>query len=254
MTPLSMAEVPMGAAVRPVCRGWSAEKPDTVVRQFSALRPDSTGTATAIACAGLRKDYGGGHGVFYLDLVVRRGGVFGFIGPNGAGRTTTIRLLMDLVRPHGGTATLLGLDSRRESVAVKRRVGYLPGELVSFPGVSAGYVVGLLAGLRGGIDSAWITALAQRFDLDLGRRYETPRAMRITTLAVFVAASYLLVCLVPLLGRPDWVDRTTIFGAYGEPYLELPAASGLAVLAAIAAGGGLLAAALAQRSPKAAPG
>jgi putative exporter of polyketide antibiotics len=74
----------------------------------------------------------------------------------------------------------------------------------------------------------------------------------VAALAVFVAASYLLVYLVPLFAWPDWVNRTTIFGAYGNPYLELPTASGLTLLAGIAAGGGLLAAALAQRSPKAA--
>jgi ABC-type multidrug transport system ATPase subunit len=386
-----------------------------MVRQRSRPRLDPDGTASAVMCADWTKDYGSGHGVFDLDLAVREGETFGFIGSNGADR---------------GSATVLGLASRRDSVAVKRRVGYLPGELVPFPGVTAGYVIGLLAGVRGGVGPARITALAQRFDLDPGRRYETLshgnkqkvgliqafmhrpdvvildeptlgvdplmqrefrrlvqetaaggatvflsphvlseveavcdrigliragrlervgslnelRAVRVhrvearftgrlcaadvahvpgspscasrTTcsparyraawrrcwtccpprtpsswtatrcrwmrcssgaagrpsrplvadtvrahrwgivavaiLAVFVAASYLLVYLVPLFARPDWLNRTTIFGAYGNPYLERPTASGLALPAAIAAGGGLLAAALAQRSPKAA--
>src|SRR5512144_228735 len=104
----------------------------------------------AVRCRGLTKDYGAGHGVFDVNLTVRRGETFGFIGPNGAGKTTTIRLLMDLIRPDRGTATLLGMDSRRDSLEIKRRVGFLPGELVQFPGVTAGYVIGLLAGLRGG--------------------------------------------------------------------------------------------------------
>ena len=65
-----------------------------------------------------------------------RGEVFGFVGPNGAGKTTTIRLLMDLIRPDRGTASILGLDSRRDSREIKRRVGYLPGELPAFPGVT----------------------------------------------------------------------------------------------------------------------
>ena len=56
----------------------------------------------AISCAGLTKDFGEGHGLFDLDLQVRRGEVFGFIGANGAGKTTTIRLLMDLIRPDRG--------------------------------------------------------------------------------------------------------------------------------------------------------
>lgn len=69
---------------------------------------------------------------------------------------------------------------------------------------------------------------------------------------MFVAASYLTLYLVPLFAWPDWVNRTTIFGAYGNPYLELPAASGLVDRAATAAVGGLLAAVVAAHSPKAA--
>jgi ABC-2 type transport system permease protein len=74
----------------------------------------------------------------------------------------------------------------------------------------------------------------------------------VAALTVFVAASYLLLYLVPLFAWPDWVNRTTIFGAYGNPYLELPTTSGLIVLAALAVGGGLLAAAVARHAPKAA--
>src|SRR5262245_47221906 len=79
----------------------------------------------AIVCSGLTKDYGQGHGIFALDLAIDRGETFGFIGPNGAGKTTTIRLLMDLIRPTRGRAAVLGLDTARDSLAVKRRVGYL---------------------------------------------------------------------------------------------------------------------------------
>jgi ABC-2 type transport system permease protein len=74
----------------------------------------------------------------------------------------------------------------------------------------------------------------------------------VAALALFVAGSYLLVYLVPLFAWPDWVNRTTIFGAYGNPYLDLPAASGLILLTVLAAGGGVLAAFVADRSAKAA--
>jgi ABC-2 type transport system ATP-binding protein len=181
-----------------------------MVRQLSTPRPVPAGTAAAVECAGLTKDYGAGHGVFDLGLTVRRGEVFGFIGPNGAGKTTTIRLLMDLIRPDRGTATLLGLDSRRDSVAVKRRVGYLPGELVSFPGVRAGYVIGLLAGLRGGVDPAAITALAQRFDLDLGRRYETlshGNKQKVGLIQAFMHRPDLVILDEPTLGLDPLMQR-----------------------------------------------
>ena len=181
-----------------------------MVGQRSIFPVDSAGAATAVTCARLTKDYGGGHGVFDLDLTVRRGETFGFIGPNGAGKTTTIRLLMDLIRPDRGTATLLGLDSRHDSVAVKRRVGYLPGELVSFPGVTAGYVIGLLAGLRGRVEPARITALAERFELDLGRRYETlshGNKQKVGLIQAFMHRPDLVILDEPTLGLDPLMQR-----------------------------------------------
>lgn len=163
-----------------------------------------------IVCSGLTKDYGQGQGVFDLDLSVRRGEIFGFVGPNGAGKTTTIRLLMDLVRPDRGLATVLGLDARRDSLAVKRRVGYLPGELPQFPGVSAGYVIGLLAGLRGGVDRARIAALADRLQLDLRRRYEKlshGNKQKVHLIQAFMHAPELLILDEPTLGLDPLMQR-----------------------------------------------
>jgi ABC-2 type transport system ATP-binding protein len=166
--------------------------------------------ARAVRTVGLTKDYGLGHGVFDLDLDVPRGEVFGFIGPNGAGKTTTIRLLMDLIRPDRGTAEVLGLHSRRDSIEIKRRVGYLPGELPRFPGVTAGHVVGLLAGLRGGVDPARIEALASRFELDLGRRYEDlshGNKQKVGLVQAFMHEPELLVLDEPTLGLDPLMQR-----------------------------------------------
>jgi len=86
--------------------------------------------APAIETFSLAKRYPGGVlALDGLDLRVERGEVFGFLGPNGAGKSTTIRLLVDLIRPTAGRAALLGLDTRRSSVAARRGVGYLPGDL-----------------------------------------------------------------------------------------------------------------------------
>src|SRR4051812_17985110 len=62
-----------------------------------------------------------------LDITVREGEIFGFLGPNGAGKSTMIRLLLGYLHPTAGTGRLLGLDIVRDSVAIRRRVGYLPG-------------------------------------------------------------------------------------------------------------------------------
>jgi ABC-2 type transport system ATP-binding protein len=174
-----------------------------------ALMDVDRGTA-AVVCRGLTKDYGQGHGVFDLDLSIPRGEVFGFVGPNGAGKTTTIRLLMDLVRPDLGTATLLGLDSRRNSREVKRRVGYLPGELPQYPGVSAGYVVGLLAGLRGDVDASRIAELAERLDLDLGQRYQSlshGNKQKVLLVEAFMHDPEVLILDEPTLGLDPLMQR-----------------------------------------------
>ena len=133
-------------------------------------RPNA-GLARAIDARGLTKDFGSGRGVFDVDLAVERGETFGFIGPNGAGKTTTIRLVMDLLRPDRGSARVLGHDTLRESLAVKRLVGYLPGELAQYGSLRAGEIIELLASLRGGVAPERIQALTTRFDLDLDRKY-----------------------------------------------------------------------------------
>src|SRR5512139_1533287 len=165
---------------------------------------------SAIVCAGLTKDYGHGRGLFDLDLEVHAGEIFGFIGPNGAGKTTTIRLLMDLVRPDRGSARLLGLDARRDSLEIKRRVGYLPGELPRFPGVSAGHVVGLLAGLRGGVDPEYVNALAERLELDLRQKYDKlshGNKQKVGLVQAFMHLPELLILDEPTLGLDPLMQR-----------------------------------------------
>ena len=167
-------------------------------------------TSPAIECRAITKNYGSGRGVFDLDLEVRRGEVFGFIGPNGAGKTTTIRLLMDLVRPDSGAIRIVGLDAHHDSLAIKRRVGYLPGELAQFPGVRAAYVVGLLAGLRGDVKPERITALAKRFDIDLRRKYDElshGNKQKVALIQAFMHEPDVLILDEPTLGLDPVMQR-----------------------------------------------
>ena len=166
--------------------------------------------APAIACRGLTKDYGEGHGLFDLDLEVRPGEIFGFLGPNGAGKTTLIRLLMGLIRPTRGEASILGLDCRRDSLEVKRHVGYLPGELPQFPGVRAGHVLTFLAGLRGGIDPDRIRDLADRLQLELGRKYADlshGNKQKVGLVQAFMHSPDVLILDEPTLGLDPLVQR-----------------------------------------------
>ena len=125
----------------------------------------------AIKTARLTKDYGLNRGLFELDLEVDEGEVFGYLGPNGAGKTTTIKLLMGMISPTAGRAEIFGLDAQRDAVAVKRLVGYVPGELPQFGGMRGREIVSYLAGLRGGVDRTAVAALARRIDLDLSQKF-----------------------------------------------------------------------------------
>ena len=78
-----------------------------------------------IETRGLSKTYKGVQALEGLNLRVMQNSIFGFLGPNGAGKTTTIKLLLGLARPTGGAARIFGLDAGRESVAIRKRVGYL---------------------------------------------------------------------------------------------------------------------------------
>lgn len=104
-----------------------------------------------------------------LDLDVRRGEVFGFLGPNGAGKSTTIRILLDQLRPTAGSAEVLGVTPADGGPGLRRRIGYLPGELAMTGRSTAGELLGYLCELRGGRGADRIGPLAERFGLDLGR-------------------------------------------------------------------------------------
>jgi ABC-2 type transport system ATP-binding protein len=95
------------------------------------------------------------------------GEIFGFIGPNGAGKTTTIRLLLDLLHPTGGRATILGLDAHRDSVAVRRSVGYLPGEFGLDVRMTGRQFLQYFGRLRNMDDLGLAPQLAGRLELDL---------------------------------------------------------------------------------------
>ena len=124
----------------------------------------------AIETAGLTKYYGDTAGIVDLDLAVDVGEVFGFIGPNGAGKTTTIRLLLNLLRPSAGSGSIFGMDIAHQSLEIRSRVGYLPGDLALYSSMTGREFLLYFSRLRG-IDTAAATeTLAERFDLDLDRR------------------------------------------------------------------------------------
>lgn len=118
----------------------------------------------------LAKSYGKVQALRDLNLEVQAGEIFGFLGPNGAGKTTTIRCLLDLIRPDGGAATVLGLNPQADPVAVRSRVGYLPGELQLPGNMNGRAVLRYFDALRSKrADWQFVDTLAQRLELDLKR-------------------------------------------------------------------------------------
>ena len=123
----------------------------------------------AIRTEKLTKTYGKNRGIRDVDLEVEEGEVFGFLGPNGAGKTTTIRTLLGFMRPTGGRAEVFGLDTRRESVEVRARVGNLPGEFALEDRTTGEGLLRFFARLRGVGDLGYARELAERFGADLHR-------------------------------------------------------------------------------------
>jgi ABC-2 type transport system ATP-binding protein len=119
----------------------------------------------------LTKRYGNRRGVNGVTFTVDDGEVFGFLGPNGAGKTTTIRQVMGFLKPDSGRALVGGNDCWLEPVAVKRLVGYLPTDMALDPGLTGGQLIEYFANLRGGVEPRYVTQLAERFGLDLSRKF-----------------------------------------------------------------------------------
>src|SRR5689334_4094277 len=144
----------------------------------------------------LTKSYGSKRGISDVSFQVEEGEAFGFLGPNGAGKTTTIRTLMALLKADAGTARIAGMDVWQESVAVKRIVGYLPGEPALDPNLTGGQVLEYFAHLRGGVDQAYLKELIQRFELDPTRRfrhYSSGNKRKVVLIQAFMARPRLLI-------------------------------------------------------------
>jgi ABC-2 type transport system ATP-binding protein len=129
---------------------------------------------TVIKTDGLTKVYGRVLALDRVSLEIRRGEVFGLLGPNGSGKTTTFRLLLGLLRPTSGRAMVGEFDCWRQSVDVRSLVSYLPGELRMYGSMTGLGILKMLSDLRDGVGFDRAVAIAERvMKLDLGRRIRT---------------------------------------------------------------------------------
>lgn len=119
------------------------------------------------------KIYGKDRGISDVSLEVQKGSIYGFLGPNGAGKTTTISMLVDLIRPTEGKITILDLDSKRDSVQIRRRIGFLAGDFALDEALTGIQALTYFANLHGGVKIEKIKELAERLSCDLNRQVKT---------------------------------------------------------------------------------
>lgn len=164
----------------------------------------------AVVCFGLTKDYGANNGLFDCNLTIERGEIFGLIGPNGAGKSTLIKLLMDLVKPTSGSAKIFSEDTQADSISLKKKIGYLPGELMQFPSVTAEYILKLLMNLRGIKDKTEIYRLSEILQLDVSRKFQDlshGNKQKVGLVQAFMHKPKILILDEPTLGLDPLIQR-----------------------------------------------
>jgi ABC-2 type transport system ATP-binding protein len=187
--------------------------------------------AGAINLDGLTKYYGPVVGVEGLSLTVEPGEVFGFLGANGAGKTTAIRLMLDLIRPTSGRAAVLGFDCQRQGTEARRRIGYLPGEMPTYPELTGVAYLRFLAALGPRRPSpSRLDALFRRFDvsdLDLHRRmrdYSHGMKRKLGIIQALMTDPPVLILDEPTSGLDPLMIE-----AFAEEILQLAASGGTTV-------------------------
>lgn len=170
---------------------------------------DSKTNDPIIAVSDLTKDYGYGRGVFDVCLEVEKGEVFGFLGPNGAGKSTAIRVMLGMLRPTSGSCRVLGMDAWRDSVAIHRRVAYVPGDTNLWPNLTGGEAIDLLLRMQGNLHrnhrhrNHRLSDLIDRFELDpkkKARTYSKGNRQKVALIAALAADAELFVFDEPTSG------------------------------------------------------
>jgi len=164
----------------------------------------------AIVVEGLRKKFGQREVLHGLDFAVEPGTVFGVIGPNGAGKTTTMRCLLDIIRPSAGTISVLGQDPRRAGTGLRRRIGYLPGELHLENRTTGRRMLEHFAAISGPVQPKYVNELAERLDLDLDRqtrKLSKGNKQKLGLLQAFMHRPELLVLDEPTSGLDPLVQQ-----------------------------------------------
>jgi len=165
---------------------------------------------TAVRTEGLTKHYGDFPALVDLTLEVRMGEVYGFLGPNGSGKTTMIRTVLDEIRPTSGRAWVLGMDSHEQSIRIRRHLGYVPGDLAMYPNLTGHDTLTFFANLRGGVEWGYVNELAERLAADLSKKVgdlSTGNRQKIGLIQAFMNRPDVLIMDEPSGGLDPLVQR-----------------------------------------------
>jgi ABC-2 type transport system ATP-binding protein len=166
--------------------------------------------SSVITTRGLTKNYGSVVALSALDLEVEEGEALGYLGPNGSGKTTTIRLLLGLIRPTSGSATIFGLDCQRQAVELHRRLAYVPGEANVWPSFTGQETLHLLGRVQGRVDDVYRQELLERFDLDPSKKvrtYSKGNRQKLVLVAALMCRPDLLVLDEPTSGLDPLMEQ-----------------------------------------------
>ncbi len=167
--------------------------------------------AAVIETHALSKRYGQQFALRDLDLAVEPGEVLGYLGPNGSGKTTTIRLLLGLIRPSSGDATIFGLDVQRQVAEVHARLAYVPGEANLWPSLTGHDTLALLGRVHGKVDERYRDELMQRFDFDPSKKvrsYSKGNRQKVCLIAALATRAELLLLDEPTAGLDPLMEQT----------------------------------------------
>ena len=123
-------------------------------------------TDLTVDLRGVHKSFGKAHVLNGVDLQIPRGMIAGFPEPNGSGKSTTIRILLGLLRADSGTAIVLGREAWGDAAEAHRHLAHVPGDVNLWPGLAGGECIDLLCRMRGGTRQGAVVELTERFHLD----------------------------------------------------------------------------------------
>src|SRR5580765_4564108 len=145
-------------------------KPSLNSRSAKPREPKPMSEQPAIQMQGVTKRFGRKTVLDGVDLTVPAGQTFAFLGRNGAGKTTSIKMLLGLLKPDAGTIRVLGLDPTANALEIRRRVGYLAEDQVMFGWMKVGQLLSFMAPFYPTWDKTRAAELAQRLELPMSTR------------------------------------------------------------------------------------